>query len=79
MNCKHCECYLNDYELPFHIDNETWCPQCFVWVKSPEDTKFRAIECTRCHVISVDCGLGVCGQCNGRVAIVLPQKHVVSN
>lgn len=77
-NC-HCELSAEAKELPFHVDEETWCPQCFVWKRAPmEPDRFmgmlKAVHCMRCGMISVDMGRGACSQCNAAIAIELPQK-----
>lgn len=75
--CGH---VLSDKELPFQVDGETYCPQCFVWHRSYaepgrwQNHSFRAIECQKCKIISVDCGLDLCGQCGNRSMKVLDAK-----
>lgn len=71
-------------EIPFNVapvaggDPESWCPQCFVWHRAPQEPErfpsreiavrggFVAVRCTHppCGVASVDPGTGRCLQCN---------------
>jgi hypothetical protein len=82
-NCENCQCDLGVEvkELPVHVEEEVWCPQCFVWKRAAmEPERFmgdlKAVHCMRCGMVSVDFGRGACGQCGASIAISLPPKHL---
>ena len=64
-------------------DEETWCPQCFVWKRALlEPHRFHwdsitAVKCARCGAISVDFGRRACGQCLAPHVMTLSAKTVV--
>jgi hypothetical protein len=74
-------------EIPFVVvnvldatDRETWCPQCFAHHRAPMEPgrffpgAFAAVKCSRCGLVTVDCGMGGCGQCGFRGVLALPPK-----
>ncbi len=75
--------------LPFFVDDcasepgekakhEAFCPQCFVYVRSPrEPHRFRPgtfvpLRCAKCKLESVAIGSDFCGNCGARTVILLP-------
>lgn len=81
MKCNKCDCELGieNGEVPFFVEETSYCPQDFVWYIAPtmsySPDAFSAIKCTRCNVISVDCtGSGCCGHCGFRLTKALPHK-----
>ncbi len=80
MEVKNLAFYVNDGSGVGGGKVEAFCAQDFVWKRAPMDPvrffadAYQAIKCAKCGVVSVDCGLGQCGQCGWRVQIVLPPK-----
>lgn len=72
---------------PQNVDNETWCPRCFVWWRmGMEPGRFNAsrsaaVQCQFCGWITVSHGVSVrgaarCFHCNAGGAILLnPTKE----
>lgn len=64
--------------VPFTADGETFCPQCFVYVRAPKEPErfygggFTPIACLGCSKKSVAVGPVACGQCGSRSVLVLP-------
>lgn len=80
VNCKQ-PLGVETGELPFKThDGETWCPQCFCWKRTAMEPyryfppAYAPLACGNCKLTSVDCGRGVCGQCNSRNVRMLGPK-----
>jgi len=91
--CASCKCDVGKEagKIPFNVDDsastpgdrarhECFCPQCFVYVRSPREPDrwrpgcFAAIKCARCKLESVAIGQPACIQCGSPAVILLPPK-----
>lgn len=70
---------------PTNVDSETWCPRCFVWLRSPlEPGRFNAsntaaVQCVFCGFASVSFTAGPmgrrsCGHCGRPGAMLIKPK-----
>lgn len=90
IQCVNCRAPVggDTGEIPMRVpderggDQETWCPQCFVWKRVPlEPHRFHggsiaAVRCGRCDATSVDFGRRACSQCLAPLISALPAKRI---
>ena len=86
MECVNCKCAvgIDAKQIPFQTgDGEIWCAQCFCFKRAPIDPLYYApnyipLRCNNCGLTCVDCGRGLCNQCNSRNAVPLGPRPEVA-